>query len=690
MKLNPVQERSLKTRVTLFTLTIFLISIWSLAFFVSQMLRDDMQRLLIKQQFSTASFMAAEADRALGNLLGTLGRTAGLMTPDLLEQPAALTAFLEERPVLLGQFSGGVVAIGKDGVVLAEAPATGRRVGTSTINQKTITAALKEGKSSISAPRMDHALQVPVFSMTVPLRDEHGNVIGALSGITDLSRPNYLDQITESRYGESGYYILGDAESRHIVSVTGRQRSMEALPFPGANPLIDHFVEGYDTGLVIDSTGIEILASARRIPVADWFIIAALPTDEAFDLIRNMQRYMLLATLVLTLLAGGLIWWILRRELSPMVAAVKTLTALSDTDQPPQPLPNASHNEIGDLIDGFNRLLKTLGQRETALQDTLRFQQVLMDAVPSPLFYKDAQGVYIGSNTAFERYLGLTREQLIGKTVFDIAPPDLAARYDRADRELLANPGVQTYEAAVVYADGTRHDVIFNKATFTDSEGAVAGQIGVLLDITERKLAEEKIRYLAYYDHLTGLPNRRLFKDRLQQTMAASKRNGLYGALMFLDLDNFKPLNDRHGHAVGDLLLIEAAHRLKTGVREMDTVARFGGDEFVVMLAELSTDKSESLAQAGKVAEKIRKALAEPYRLTVKVEGKADTLIEHRCTVSIGAALFLDQESNQGDILKWADTAMYEAKGAGRNQVFIHSTPPRRSTEAPAERLTGS
>jgi len=373
-----------------------------------------------------------------------------------------------------------------------------------------------------------------------------------------------------------------------------------------------------------------------------------------------------------------------------MLSAIKTLTALSDTKQPPQPLPNASHDEIGDLIDGFNRLLVTLGEREEALQTTLNFQQVLMDAVPSPLFYKNADGIYIGCNKAFEQYLGMSREQLIGKTVYDVAPPDLATRYDVADRELLANPGVQTYETSVVYADGARHNVIFHKATFSGVDGQVAGQIGVLLDITERKVAEDKIKYLAFYDHLTGLPNRRLFNDRLQQAMAASKRNSQYGALMFLDLDNFKPLNDQHGHAVGDLLLIEAADRLKASVREMDTVARFGGDEFVVMLAELGASPEAAAAQATLVGEKIRTALAAPYQLTAKNEEAGSTPIVHRCTVSIGAALFLDHESNRGDILKRADTAMYQAKSGGRNRLAIHDfVPERTQAKTPLDSLPG-
>jgi diguanylate cyclase (GGDEF)-like protein len=151
--------------------------------------------------------------------------------------------------------------------------------------------------------------------------------------------------------------------------------------------------------------------------------------------------------------------------------------------------------------------------------------------------------------------------------------------------------------------------------------------------------------------------------------MAASKRSGRYGALMFLDLDNFKPLNDKYGHGVGDLLLVEVARRIGSCVRETDTVARFGGDEFVVMLGELDEDKAESTAEASILAEKIRAILAEPYLLTIPQNGKAECLVEHHCTSSIGVVLFLNHEASQEDIVKWADMAMYQAKEDGRNLI---------------------
>lgn len=201
--------------------------------------------------------------------------------------------------------------------------------------------------------------------------------------------------------------------------------------------------------------------------------------------------------------------------------------------------------------------------------------------------------------------------------------------------------------------------------------GEVMGAIATFSDITERRKSEEQIRKLAFFDPLTELPNRRLLLDRLSQAMVASKRKGLYGALMFLDLDNFKPLNDAYGHEVGDKLLIEAAHRISRCVREADTVARFGGDEFVVVLSELDADGAVSRSQASVVAEKIRAILAEPYALQLVSTDHSCSTIEHQCAASIGVVLFNKQSSSQEDLFRLADSAMYQAKSAGRNQVHI-------------------
>lgn len=203
-------------------------------------------------------------------------------------------------------------------------------------------------------------------------------------------------------------------------------------------------------------------------------------------------------------------------------------------------------------------------------------------------------------------------------------------------------------------------------------EGKKRGAVIVHSNITERVRMEHHIRELAFHDPLTRLPNRRLLSDRLTQAMAASKRSGLYGALMFLDLDNFKSLNDAYGHNVGDLLLVEVADRLKVCVREMDTVARFGGDEFVVILSELVAGKEESAALTKSVAEKILIDLSKPFQLAIKRTGTAQTAVIHRCTASIGVALFLGHGASPDEVFKWADAAMYQGKGSGRNSARFY------------------
>jgi diguanylate cyclase (GGDEF)-like protein len=196
-------------------------------------------------------------------------------------------------------------------------------------------------------------------------------------------------------------------------------------------------------------------------------------------------------------------------------------------------------------------------------------------------------------------------------------------------------------------------------ATQTDIDG-IPCLISITRDISEAKAAEKEIWNLAFFDQLTGLPNRRMLLDRLRHSLAASARSGHRRALLFVDLDNFKDLNDSLGHQIGDLLLQEVAVRLSACVRESDTVARLGGDEFVVMLGDLSASAEEAASQAEAVGAKILRAIAEPFWLADR---------ESFSAASIGITVFGDKREGTSEILQQADIAMYQAKAAGRNTM---------------------
>ncbi len=196
-----------------------------------------------------------------------------------------------------------------------------------------------------------------------------------------------------------------------------------------------------------------------------------------------------------------------------------------------------------------------------------------------------------------------------------------------------------------------------------DASGHVSHYVAVFSDIMERKATEEQIRHLAFYDALTGLPNRRLLHDRFEQALRKSARQADHGAVLFIDLDRFKHLNDTYGHEAGDELLKEVGHRAQACVRENDTVARMGGDEFVVLLEGLSADADVALQQAQLVAEKIRVVLEQPYQ----IQGGL-----HHSAPSIGACMYSGKGTPVAELLRRADLWMYQAKKSGRNTVRFY------------------
>ena len=666
MRSDFLKFRSLESRVTLLTLALFVVSIWSLSYYASYLLRQDMRRLVSDQQFATASILADEVNQELLIRFLALQTVAKSITPAQLASPTVLQQLLVDRPVLQNFFNGGTYVAGPDGIAKADYPLVSKRTIAEALDPSCLEALRQGGQHIVGKPLLGENASNAVIPMAVPLQDAKGQFIGALVGEINLGMPNFLDVITENRYGKHGGYLIVSRAHRLIVAASDKSRAMQALPPRGDNQMIDRLMDGYEgTAILMRDNGEEVLNSGKRIAASDWAIVASLPTSEAFAPLVAMQRRVMLAAVVFTLVAGGLIWWSLRRQLAPAFETIKTLATLADTDQIPQALPVVRQDEIGKLITGFNGLLKTMQLQAMALRVS---DQALRD-ISQAVVITDAQQNIISSNEAYLTITGYDQKEIIGLNCRFLQGPQTDALAIDAIRLSLCNSVTFSGEVLNYRKDGTPFWNDLTISPMRDPEGHITHYIGVTRDVTERKTAESNVRQLAFYDALTNLPNRRLLKDRLTQAIAASKRTAFYGAVMFMDLDNFKQLNDTHGHVAGDLLLEEVANRLRQCVREVDTLARFGGDEFVVVLNELDSDKTESALQAAAIAEKIRAAVSHPYHLALKYPAQTPVTVEHHCTASIGVALFLGQEATEDDLLKWADTAMYQAKAAGRNVV---------------------
>lgn len=646
------QWHSLKIRVILFTLSIFVISIWSLSFYVSQMLREDMQRHLGEQQFSTVSILADDINNELNNRFSALRIVAKRIDQVMFADKAALQSLLESQHLFLSLFNGGAFFTGIDGTTIASLPLSANRLGVNYLYRDHVAAALKEGKTTVSQVIVGKMLHTPVFAMATPVRDAQGNVIGALVGIINLAQPNFLDKITKGHYGETGGYLIVSQKQRIVVSAGDKSRIMESLAISGSNPVIDRFLQGYEgSDVLVNPQGLKLMVAAKGVPTAGWSVLALLPTTEAFAPIYAMWQRTLLTTILLTLLVGILTWWMMRRQLSPMLDTVKTLASLSDTNQPLQPLPVSSQDEIGDLVGGFNRLLTTLEQREAQLRSFYEFDLVGL-TITSP------EKGWIQINKCLCDMLEYSEQELRTMTWAQLThPDDLAAGVAQFNKMLAGEIDGYSLEKRFVSRTGKIIPTHLVARCVRKANGEIDFVLAMVEDISERKAAAKEIENLAFYDTLTSLPNRRLLLDRLKQALALAARSCRGGALLFIDLDNFKNLNDTLGHDTGDLLLKQVAQRLLSCVREEDTVARIGGDEFVILLAQLSEQPEEAASQTKLVASKILTTLNHPYQLDN---------FEYRNTPSIGASLFSQQDSSE-DLMKQADIAMYQAKKAGRN-----------------------
>jgi diguanylate cyclase (GGDEF)-like protein/PAS domain S-box-containing protein len=318
-----------------------------------------------------------------------------------------------------------------------------------------------------------------------------------------------------------------------------------------------------------------------------------------------------------------------------------------------------------------------VAQSEDALKRSKEFLAQIIDTIPDPVFVQDRNHRWIVINQAYARFVGAEVSELIGKTVYDVFPQSEADAFYRAAEQVLVQQQEREFEESLTDLFGKTYSIATKRSLHRDAAGNLL-LVGVIRDITNRKTLEESLRrtteelsrsnqelrqsqtrlhYLANHDSLTGLPNRQLFHEKLGQTIDWATAGSRLVALLFIDLDGFKQVNDSLGHGVGDQLLQSVSKRLIASLRASDTVARLGGDEFTVILPAVP-----GLHEVELVAQKVIETLALPYSFDGQVV---------RISASVGIGLYPDPCQTLDLLLLGADSAMYRAKAAGKNQYAI-------------------
>jgi diguanylate cyclase (GGDEF)-like protein/PAS domain S-box-containing protein len=321
---------------------------------------------------------------------------------------------------------------------------------------------------------------------------------------------------------------------------------------------------------------------------------------------------------------------------------------------------------VGDISvndeSAFIGFVQNITERKR-LEANSKLFELLVKSSDDAIITKQLDGTITSWNPGAQALFGYSAEEMIGQSINKLMPPECYHEEEIIRTIVSQKQPVKQLETVRLHKDGSLIDVSLTLSPIIDETDTVIGISKVVRDIRELKQSMIQIQTMAFYDPLTGLPNRRLLLDRLKNALPLSERDQQYGALLFLDIDHFKAINDDQGHDAGDKLLVEIATRLRSCLRESETVARIGGDEFVVLLENLSADTNKASNIAVHIAEKIRNALVTPYTINGLL---------HYSSSSIGVYLFLGKKDSVDDIVKHADMAMYQAKNSGRNCVHFY------------------
>ena len=645
-----LRSLNLKTKMTLGVSTVVILSLSLAGYLATSYFERHLRAAIDRNQFQLASAVANEIDTKLLMSQQQLILAAREVPPAALRSPEVAQRFLDSKGYLSSFFDNHYGIFSAAGISIAEAPYTPNRRGKDFSFRPYFKKTVETQKPIISDPYLSsQAHSHPAIMMTAPIFNSKGTLAGLLVGSMDLMGDNILGNIAKIRVGKNGFLSLTTAD-RIMVMHPDKTRIMK--PIPSGNELYDAALEGFEgTNDTVTTGGIPMVTSVKRMKVNGWIIVANYPQTEAYAAIGEMKMYFLAAGAGTVMVVSVIISFLIRRYTGPLLLLTEHVKELSRKEGADKMVRLETDDEIGTLSRAFNTMMAELDQQQESLRESEELFRRLAE--------KSLVGIYLIQDGLF-RYVNPRFAE-----IFKYAADEVTDKLGPSD---LAHPGdwpeVQEHDffSAMTKTQDLIDVEVYGSATVYRGHPAI---IGTIVDITERKVIEERLNRLALYDELTGLPNRSLFFDRLHQLLALAKRNQYVLAILFIDLDRFKAINDTLGHEMGDLLLKEVSRRLTSCIRSADTVARVGGDEFLGICGKIAAPDDALI-----IARKINDVLSKPFLLR-----------GHECSIgaSIGISIYPEDGSDPETLLKKADDAMYRIKesGKGGNLLYRDMEPGR-------------
>ena len=570
-------------------------------------------------------------------------------------------------------FQNGIFILDKDGKFLADYPSHPELRGQSFAFRDYYQRSVNEKRGVIGKPYKSARSGLPVLTFTAPVRDNNGRFVAIVACSVDLLSQEALGGYRKQKFGETGYLFILD-KYRQLVLHPEDERLLTYVE-EGKNRILEAALAGFEgSGETVNSKGVPMLLAVRKVPDVEWIVAVQMTQAEAYAPVAAARVRIVLISGIVILLTIFLCAWAARRIVGPVrqlervasqinaeLEAMETKSGYDLAQSHLDILRNIrSHDEIGLLASSFLRLATKLNLTLGSLKRSAEDWELTFNSVKEAVVTLDSEGRIVRLNNTAEDWFRTSSQKVLGQyghdVMFGVGTPfgDWPAISSlKGHQKVVWSQGLENPQGIFEF---TITPIIRNDATI--------GAVLVISNVTERVESEEQIREMAFYDQLTGLSNRFLLKDRIQQAITAAIRNGKKAGIMFIDLDRFKDINDLYGHDMGDRVLKEEAKGISLCLRKNDTLSRLGGDEFVAVLHDLDLP-----GEAAAIAVRILELQATPMRI-----GDYDLIISS----SIGIAFFPDDGEDSETLLKHSDMAMYRAKSLGRNNYQFFTQPSER------------